>query len=129
MVAAAVGLEPHLLMIHLLKLHPSTNLNQVSLHLRHAFLIIQPCASFHQDPGLSTVISFVMCHSRVLPWLNHFMPGNYVLPSLRCHDKPLPVDSLCNMWTDNDLGSFWNLAKGRANQPHPPEHPFHSPKR
>ena len=54
-------------MIHLLKLHPSTNMNQVSLHLRrHAFLISQPCASFHQDPGLifqSTVISFAMCHS------------------------------------------------------------------
>ncbi|KAL5478022.1 hypothetical protein EMCRGX_G024897 [Ephydatia muelleri] len=30
------------------------------------------------------------------------------------HDKPLPVDALCNMWIDNDLGSLWNLAKGRA---------------
>ena len=44
--------HPHLLMIHLLKFHHLTNLNQVSLHLRRcAFLTSQHCASFHQDPG------------------------------------------------------------------------------
>ena len=46
-----------------------------------------------------------------------------VLPSLRRkgrHDKPLPVDSLCNMWSDDKLGALWSLAKSRsANRNHP----------
>ena len=46
-----------------------------------------------------------------------------VLPSLRRkgrHDKPLPVDSLCNMWSDDKLGALWSLAKSwSANRNHP----------
>ena len=39
-----------------------------------------------------------------------------VLPSLirkGRHDKPLPVDILCNMWSDNKLGDLWDLASNQ----------------
>ena len=67
----------------------------------------------------STVISFafVIQENSEEAWLKLFMLPKCVLPSLRRqghHDKPLPVDVLCNMWTDNDLGPLWNLGKGRA---------------
>ena len=115
--------HPHLLMIHLLKFHPLTNLSQVSLHLRRcAFLISQHCASFRQDPGLPLPehchqLCGVIQENSEEVWPKLFMLPKCVLPSLRHqgrHDKPLPVDVLCNMWTDNDMGPLWNLAKGGA---------------
>ena len=52
--------QTYLLTIHLWKLLPPTNLNQVSLHLRRcASLISQPYVSFLQDPGL---LSPEHCH-------------------------------------------------------------------
>ena len=34
--------------------------------------------------------------------------------------EPLPVDSLCNMWSYGKLGALWSLAKSRsANRNHP----------
>ena len=68
--------------------------------------------------ALSSALRCVIQENSEYPWLKLFMLPKCVLPShgrrQGRHDKPLPVDSLCNMWIDNDLGSLWNLAKGRA---------------
>ena len=67
--------------------------------------------------ALSSALRCVIQENSEEAWLKLFMLPKCVLPSFRRqgrHDKPLPVDVLCNMWTDNDLGPLWNLAKGRA---------------
>ena len=68
--------------------------------------------------ALSSALRCVIQENSEDAWLKLFMLPKYVLPShgrrQGRHDTPLPVDALCNMWIDNDLGSLWNLAKGRA---------------
>ena len=67
--------------------------------------------------ALSSALKSVIHENSEDAWLKLFMLPKCVLPSHRCqgrHDKAPPVDTLCNMWTDNDVRSLWNLAKGRA---------------
>eukprot|EP00731_Ephydatia_muelleri_P021996 Em0014g587a len=73
--------------------------------------------------ALSSILRSVILENTEEAWLKLFMLPRCVLPSLRRkgrHDKPLPVDSLCNMWSDDKLGALWSLAKSRsANRNHP----------
>ena len=73
--------------------------------------------------ALSSTLRSVILENTEEAWLKLFMLPKCVLPSLRRkgrHDKPLPVDTLCNMWSDNNLVALWSLAKSRsANSNHP----------
>ena len=73
--------------------------------------------------ALSLTLRSVILENTEEAGLKLFMLPKCVLPSLRRkgqHDKPLPVDTLCNMWSDNNLVALWSLAKSRsANSNHP----------
>eukprot|EP00731_Ephydatia_muelleri_P022868 Em0015g451a len=67
--------------------------------------------------ALSLMLRSVILQNTEEAWFKLFMLPKCVLPSLRrkgLHDKPLPVDTLCNMWSDNNLGALWS-----ANRNHP----------
>ena len=73
--------------------------------------------------ALSSSLRSVILENTEEAWLKLFMLPKCVLPSLRRkgrHDKPLPVDTLCNMWSDDKQGALWSLAKSRsADRNHP----------
>ena len=46
-------------------------------------------------------------------WSKLFLLPKCVLPSSKrgsCHNKPVPIDVLCQMWLDGRLGDLWKLA-------------------
>ena len=57
-------------------------------------------------------------------WLKLFMLPKCVLPSRKRrgrHDVPTSVDFLCSLWSKNEFGTLWNLAKNNQKenrQPH-----------
>ena len=66
--------------------------------------------------ALSSALRCVILENTEEAWLKLFMFPKCVLPSLRRkgrHDKPLPVDILCNMRSDSKLGDLWDLARNR----------------
>ena len=85
-------------------------LNQPTLH----FVPSKSRPAFAR--ALSSALRCVILENTEEAWLKLFMLPRCVLPSLRRkghHDKPLPVDILCNMWSDNKLGDLWDLARNR----------------
>ena len=59
--------------------------------------------------ALSSALMSVILENTEEAWFKLFMLPKCVLPSLRrkgCHDKPLPVDILCSMCSDNKLGDL-----------------------
>ena len=86
-------------------------LNQPTLH----FVPSKSRPAFAR--ALSSALRCVILENTEEAWLKLFMLPRCVLPSLRRkgrHDKPLPVDILCNMWSDNKLGDLWDLARNRT---------------
>ncbi|KAL5479607.1 hypothetical protein EMCRGX_G023154 [Ephydatia muelleri] len=84
-------------------------LNQPTLH----FVLSKSRPAFAR--ALSSALRCVILENTEEAWLKLFMLPKCVLPSLRRkgrHDKPLPVDILCNMWSDNK-GDLWDLARNR----------------
>ena len=67
--------------------------------------------------ALSLMLRSVILENTEEAWFKLFMLPKCVLPLLRRkgqHDKPLPVDTLCDMWSGNNLGALWS-----ANRNHP----------
>ena len=67
--------------------------------------------------ALSSDLRCVILENTEEAWLKPFMLPKCVLPSHRRkgrHDKPLPGDILCNMWSDNKLEDLWDLARNRT---------------
>ena len=67
--------------------------------------------------ALSSALRSIIRENSEEAWLKLFMLPKCVLPSSRrrgLHDRPLSIDTLCNMWIENDLTSLWNLAKSRV---------------
>ena len=64
----------------------------------------------------STLISAVNDNSEDA-WLKLMMLPKCVLPSTKSkgrHLKQTPINYLCDLWSKNEFGTLWNLAKGRA---------------
>ena len=50
-------------------------------------------------------------------WLKLFLLPKCVLPSAKLggrHNKPVPIESLCAMWTEGQFRELWHLAKAHA---------------
>ena len=87
-------------------------------------LLNQPTLSFIPSGSrpafaraLSSALRGVFHDSSEDAWLKLFMLPKCVLPSSghrRKHGRPPPVDTLCNMWIENDLAALWNMAKTRT---------------
>ena len=90
-------------------------------NLEDVFLLNQPTLCFipsKSQPAfaraLSSTLRSVIRENSEEAWLKLFMLPKCVLPSSRrrgLHDRPLQIDTLCKMWTENDFTSLWNLAK------------------
>ena len=59
----------------------------------------------------------VVSDNSVESWSKLFLLPKCVLPSSKRggrHNKPVPIDVLCQMWLDGHLGDLWKLAVSRA---------------
>ena len=117
---------------HAIRVPPSTfkgvaanNFTGSSLpNVEDVFLLNQPTLRFipsMSQPAfaraLSSTLRGVIRENSEEAWLKLFMLPKCVLPSSRrrcLHIRPLPIDTLCKMWTENDFTSVWNLAKSRV---------------
>ena len=90
-------------------------------NLEDVFLLNQPThrfIPFKSRPAiaraLSSALRIVIRENSEVAWLKLFMLPKCVLPSSRwrgLHDRPLSIDTLRNMWIENDLTYLWNLTK------------------
>ena len=72
---------------------------------------------------LSATLRQVVLENSELAWLKLFMLPKCVLPSRKCrgcHDVPASVNFLCDLWSKNDFGTLWNLAKCNHRHNHQP---------
>ena len=72
---------------------------------------------------LSATLRQVVLENSELAWLKLFMLPKCVLPLSKrrgCHDVPASVNFLCDLWSNNDFGTLWNLAKGNHRHNHQP---------
>ena len=79
---------------------------------------------------LSAAFRAVITENSIGSWVKLFMLPKCVLPCSRRrghHNKPIPLEVLCDMWSGGHLGELWNLAVRRATSkscsPHPKEDP------
>ena len=66
---------------------------------------------------LSATLRAVVTENSVDSWVKLFMLPKCVLPCSKQrghHNKPIPLEILCDMWSDGRLRDLWNLAVGRA---------------
>ena len=59
----------------------------------------------------------VVTENSIDSWVKLFMLPKCVLPCSKRrgrHNKPVPLEILCDMWSDGRLRDLWNLAVGRA---------------
>ena len=66
---------------------------------------------------LSSVLKEVIADNSVASWLKLMMHPKCILPSCKCrghHNKPAPIEFLCDLWMQDQLGDLWNMALSRT---------------
>ncbi|KAL5515639.1 hypothetical protein EMCRGX_G000834 [Ephydatia muelleri] len=66
---------------------------------------------------LSSVLKEIISDNSVTSWLKLMMLPKCVLPSCQCrgrHNKPVPIEFLCDLWMQNQFNELWNMALSRV---------------
>ena len=66
---------------------------------------------------LSSVLKEVIADNSVASWLKLMMLPKCILPSCKHrgrHNKPVPIESLCDLWMQDQLSDLWSKALSRA---------------
>ena len=66
---------------------------------------------------LSAVLRDVVAENSIEAWTKLFMLPKCLLPSSKRggrHNKPIPIESLCDMWLGGNLSELWSFAQNRA---------------
>ncbi|KAL5506266.1 hypothetical protein EMCRGX_G007877 [Ephydatia muelleri] len=66
---------------------------------------------------LSAVLRDVVAENSIEAWTKLFMLPKCLLPSSKLggrHNKPIPIESLCDMWLGGNLSELWSFAQNRA---------------
>ena len=62
---------------------------------------------------LSSVLKEVIADNSVSSWLKLMMLLKCILPSCKrrgLHNKPVPIEFLCDLWMQDQLSDVWNMA-------------------
>ena len=59
---------------------------------------------------LSAALRAVATENSVESWTRLLMLPKCVLQHGGCHNKPVPIDALCGMWSEGQLGELWHKA-------------------
>ena len=66
---------------------------------------------------LSSVLKEIISDNSVTSWLKLMMLPKCVLPSCQRrgrHNKPVPIEFLCDLWMQNQFNELWNMALSRV---------------
>eukprot|EP00731_Ephydatia_muelleri_P029957 Em0021g480a len=66
---------------------------------------------------LSSVLKEIISDNSVTSWLKLMMLPKCVLPSCQRrghHNKPVPIEFLCDFWMQNQFNELWNMALSRV---------------
>ena len=84
------------------------------------------CSTMHYVPNkarpaiaraFSAALMAVIFENSVTAWLKLFLIPKCVLPSAKrsgCHNKLVPIESLCAMWVDGLFCDLWRMAQARV---------------